>query len=252
MDRVIGSLLRRWQKEFLKKKELKLLLVLGLETSTAAASVALVNEDRLLAEISFNTQRYPSRQILLLISLLLRQAGVEFRELEGIAVALGPGSFTGLRVGIAVAKALAHASGKPLAGVPTLDGLALNAAGIAGLICPVVVARREEVYTALYRWQEGRICRLTPYQAVTPVSWVGYLASYNEPVYFLGDGVQPFKEFWIGLKERALFLPPENSFPRAGHIARLGEERLRQGERDDLFQLKPLYLRPPTAVFKGF
>jgi len=227
------------------------LLVLGLDTSTAAASVALVNEARLVAEVFFNTERYPSRQILSLISLLLKQTGVEFEEIEGIAVALGPGSFTGLRVGIAIAKALAHASGKPLAGVPTLDGLALNAAGTKGLICPVVVARREEVYTALYRWQEGRICRLTPYQVVTPASWAGYLASYNEPVYFLGDGVQPFKGSWESLKGRAFFLPPENSFPRAAHIARLGRERLARGEGDDLFQLKPLYLRPPAAISKG-
>ncbi|MCG0278761.1 MAG: tRNA (adenosine(37)-N6)-threonylcarbamoyltransferase complex dimerization subunit type 1 TsaB [Thermanaeromonas sp.] len=226
------------------------MLVLGLETSTAAASVALVDGDGLLGEMFFNTGRHVSRQILSLISLLLKQTGVEFEDLEGIAVALGPGSFTGLRVGVATAKALSHASGKPLAGVPTLDALALNAAGVTGLICPVVVARREEVYTALYRWQEGRLCRLIPYQAVTPASWVGYLASYNEPVYFLGDGVQPFEESWESLKEKAVFLPPENSFPRAAHIARLGRERLSRGERDDIFQLKPLYLRPPAAVYK--
>lgn len=213
-------------------------------------SVALVDRQKLLAEICLNSKQYHSRRLLLVISTLLEEADVKFNDLAGIAVALGPGSFTGLRIGLATAKGLAHASGKPLVAIPTLDGLALNAAGAHGLICPVLVARRQEVYTALYRWQEGELCCLASYQAVAPSSWVAQLISYGEPVYFLGDAVMPYRDVWQELGERAVFLPPENILPRAAHIARLGQQRLSRGQVDDLFQLKPLYLRPSAAELK--
>ncbi|MGB9859442.1 MAG: tRNA (adenosine(37)-N6)-threonylcarbamoyltransferase complex dimerization subunit type 1 TsaB [Moorellaceae bacterium] len=227
------------------------MLVLGIESSTALVSVAVVDDQKLRAEISLNGEQYSSRRLLPVISSLLEEANLEFNELTGIAVSLGPGSFTSLRIGLATAKGLAHASGKPLVGIPTLEGLALNAVGVSGLICPVLAARRQEVYTALYRWQEGELCGLTSCMVVEPSSWAARLASYDEPVYFLGDAVMPYREVWLSLGNRAVFLPPESTLPRGGHIARLGQRRLSQGQVDDLFQLKPLYLRPSAAEWKN-
>ncbi|MBE3582120.1 MAG: tRNA (adenosine(37)-N6)-threonylcarbamoyltransferase complex dimerization subunit type 1 TsaB [Thermoanaerobacteraceae bacterium] len=227
------------------------MLVLGIETSTSVVSAALVDAQKLLAEVYLDSKEHHSRRLLPVISSLLEEVGVKIKDLAGIAVALGPGSFTGLRIGLATAKGLAHAGGKPLVGVPTLDALALNAAGVGGLICPVVVARRQEVYTALYRWQEGRLHCLVSHQAVNPSSWVLELASYGEPVYFLGDAVMPYKKVWEELQERAVFLPPENALPRAAQIARQGQVRLSRNQEDDLFQLKPLYLRPSAAELKA-
>ncbi|WP_258358642.1 tRNA (adenosine(37)-N6)-threonylcarbamoyltransferase complex dimerization subunit type 1 TsaB [Moorella sulfitireducens (nom. illeg.)] len=223
------------------------MLVLGLDSATQVAGVALMDGDRLVAEMFFNTRKNHSQRLLPMIAALLREAGVKPADLDGLAVALGPGSFTGLRIGLATVKGLAHAAQKPVAGVPTLDGLAWNAWEVPGLVCPVLYARRQEVYTALYRWQEGKLCRLTPYQAGDPHSLVASLKSYTGPVYFLGDGVDPYREAWQQLGSRARFLPSTSILPRAAQIARLGRERLLGGQEDDLFQLKPLYLRPSPA-----
>ncbi|MGI9953486.1 tRNA (adenosine(37)-N6)-threonylcarbamoyltransferase complex dimerization subunit type 1 TsaB [Moorellaceae bacterium AZ2] len=227
------------------------MLVLGIETSTSVVSVALVDAQKLLAEVYLDSKQHHSRRLLPVISSLLKEAGIKIKDLAGIAVALGPGSFTGLRIGLATAKGLAHAGGKPLVGIPTLDALALNAAGVGGLICPVLVARRQEVYAAVYRWQEGRLCCLASHQAVNPSSWVAQLASYGEPVYFLGDAVMPYRKVWQELGNKAVFLPPENALPRAAQIARQGQKRLSRDQVDDLFQLKPLYLRPSAAELKA-
>ncbi|CEP69247.1 tRNA threonylcarbamoyl adenosine modification protein YeaZ [Moorella glycerini] len=223
------------------------MLVLGLDSATQVAGVALIDGDRLVAELFFNTRKNHSQRLLPMIATLLREAGVKLADLDGLAVALGPGSFTGLRIGLATVKGLAHAAQKPVAGIPTLDGLAWNAWEVPGLVCPVLYARRQEVYTALYRWQEGELCRLTPYQALDPYSLVDSLKSSTMPVYFLGDGVAPYWEVWQQLGTRARFLPSTSTLPRAAQIARLGRERLLAGKEDDLFQLKPLYLRPSPA-----
>ncbi|MDN5344784.1 MAG: tRNA threonylcarbamoyladenosine biosynthesis protein TsaB [Clostridia bacterium] len=223
------------------------MLVLGVDSSTQVAGVALMDDDRLVAELFFNTQKNHSQRLLPMLAAMLREVGVQVADLDGLAVSLGPGSFTGLRIGLATVKGLAHPAQKPVAGIPTLDSLAWNAWEVPGLVCPVLCARRDEVYTALYRWQEGEICRLTPYQALDPHSLVTSLESYTQPVYFLGDGVTSYWEAWQSLGPRARFLPSTGTLPRAAQIARLGWQRLRAGAADDIFQLKPFYLRPSPA-----
>jgi tRNA threonylcarbamoyladenosine biosynthesis protein TsaB len=223
------------------------LLVLGIDSATRVAGAAIVDEQQVIAEVFFNTRKNHSQRLLPMIDAMLREAGVKLADLDGLAVALGPGSFTGLRIGLATVKGLAHAAHKPVAGIPTLDGLAWNAWEVPGLVCPVLYARRQEVYTALYRWQEGELCRLTPYQALDPHSLVVLLNSCTQPVYFCGDGVAPYWEVWQQLSTRVHLLPSTATLPRAAQIARLGKERLLAGKGDDLFQLKPLYLRPSPA-----
>ncbi|HHP50959.1 MAG TPA: tRNA (adenosine(37)-N6)-threonylcarbamoyltransferase complex dimerization subunit type 1 TsaB [Moorella mulderi] len=220
------------------------MLVLGIDSATSVLSAALMEGENLRGEISVQGDKERASDLLSLIDQLLQKTGTDFSQVEGIAVSLGPGSFTGLRIGLATAKGLAHAGGKPLVGVPTLDALAWNAWGINGIICPVLYARRQEIYSALYRWQEGKLCLLAPYQALHPSSLLVLLDSYREPVYLLGDGVRPFGEWWRQLGSRVYFLPSTHFFPRAGVIAFLGGKRLQMGEVDDLFRLKPIYLRP--------
>lgn len=223
------------------------MLVLGVDSATRVAAAAIVDDKQLVAELFFNTRKNHSERLLPMIAALMAETGVELADLDGLAVSLGPGSFTGLRIGLATVKGLAQATGKPLVGIPTLDALAWNAWGVPGLICPVIQARRLEVYTALFRWQEGELCRLTPHQAVDPASLVSLLKSYTTPVYFLGDGVAPYREVWQQLGPRAHFLPLPNNLSRAAPVAMLGEERLRSGRPDDLSRLKPLYLRAAPA-----
>lgn len=220
------------------------MLILGVDSATQVAGAAIINDRQLLAEAFFNTRKNHSQRLLPMIVNLITEAGLELSDLDGLAVAIGPGSFTGLRIGLATVKGLAHVAQKPLAGIPTLDSLAWNAWEVPGLVCPVINARRQEVYTALYRWQEGELCRLTPYQAVDPASLVNSLQSYAMPVYFLGDAVAPYWEVWQQLGTRGRFLPSTSTWPRAAQIANLGRERLQAGKADDLIQLKPLYLHP--------
>ncbi|MDK2821665.1 MAG: tRNA threonylcarbamoyladenosine biosynthesis protein TsaB [Clostridia bacterium] len=223
------------------------MLVLGVDSATQVAGVAIIEDDKLIAEFFFNTVKNHSERLLPMIASILMETGLEVSDLDGLAVAIGPGSFTGLRIGLATVKGLAHGAQIPVVGIPTLDGLAWNTYGISGLICPVLNARRQEVYTALYCWQEGELCRLTPYQIINPDSLVQLIKSYNMPVYFLGNGVDHYKETWQQLGTRACFMPPTSNRPRAAHIAKLGEERLRKGPPDDIFQLKPIYLHSSPA-----
>lgn len=220
------------------------MLILGVDSATQVAGVAIIDDHQLLAESFFNTRKNHSQRLLPMIANLIAGAGLELADLDGLAVAIGPGSFTGLRIGLATVKGLAHAGQKPLVGIPTLDSLAWNAWEVPGLVCPVLSARRQEVYTALYRWQEGELCRITPYQAIDPASLVNSLQSYAMPVYFLGDGVVPYWEVWQRMGDRARCLPLVNTWPRAAQIASLGWKRFQSGETDDLIQLKPFYLHP--------
>jgi len=224
---------------------------MGVDSTTQVAGVAVINEDKLVAESFYNTRKNHSKRLLPMIAALLAEAELKLSDLDGLAVAIGPGSFTGLRIGLATVKGLAHATGIPVTGVPTLDGLAWNAWEVPGIICPVINARRQEVYTALYRLQEGKLCRLTPYQALDPVLLTSLLQSYDMPVYFLGDGVEPYWEIWRRLGEQARFLPATITMPRAAQIARLGMEKFLSGEKDDISQLKPLYILPSPAERKS-
>ncbi len=227
------------------------MLVLGVDSTTQVAGVSIVDDRQLVAESFFNTRKNHSQRLLPMIVDLIAGAGLELADLDGLAVAIGPGSFTGLRIGLATVKGLAHAAQKPLVGIPTLDGLAWNAWEVPGLVCPVLDARRQEVYTALYRWQEGKLCRLTPYQAVEPASLVESLQSYTAPVYFLGDAVASYREIWQRMGNRARYLPRVSNWPRASQIARLGWKRLQCGEGDDLIRLKPFYLHPGPVRMKN-
>lgn len=221
--------------------------VLGIDSSTRVAGVALVDEKSVIAELFLNTQQDHSRRLLPLLDLLLARAELTLANLDGLVVTIGPGSFTGLRIGLATAKGLAHVTGKPLVGVPTLDALAGNAWAWPGLICPVISARRQEVYSAVYRWQEEELCRLTSYQAMTPAALLSLLISFSEPVIFLGDAAALYRTTWQSLGSRAHFAEPANNLPRASQVAWLGLSRLQAGQVEDPSRITPLYLRPPAA-----
>jgi tRNA threonylcarbamoyladenosine biosynthesis protein TsaB len=164
-----------------------------------------------------------------------------------MAVSLGPGSFTGLRVGLSAVKGLALAAERPVVGVPTLDALASNLPFTPYLICPIVDARKGEVYTALYKdGESGRIEQLTPYQVLPPPLLLEKIPLQD--TIFLGDGVEAYGEL---IKERlgaqALFAPPHLRFLRGSTVAEIGLQRFKKGEQDDISSLVPIYVRPSDA-----
>lgn len=224
--------------------------ILGLETSSDLEGVALLADYKILANCQLRVRADHSQKLLSLIDWSLLQAGLEIKDVDCLAVSLGPGSFTGLRIGLATAKGICLAQGLPLLGIPTLDGLAFGCSLSSFPICPILDARRGEVYTALYRREKGSLERKSPWL----VLGVKELANYiDEKTNFFGDGARVYKmELKKELGEKAIFAPEEWGEPSAVNIARLAEERFGVEGFADLDQIEPLYLRrSPVRPRKG-
>jgi tRNA threonylcarbamoyladenosine biosynthesis protein TsaB len=209
--------------------------------------VALVEETQVLA--SFYLRRPPtfSLHLLRIIDVVCAQVGCQLADIAGFAVNLGPGAFTGLRVGYATAQGLAMAHGKPLLGCSTFEGLAALAIGWHGYVCPVIEARRGEVYAALYHRHSTVVEEVLAGMALTPEALCAYI---TEPTLFLGSGVRAYGEVWATtLKKWAVCVDPavEMEAGLAISIARLGYHRLRILPATGLPAPQLLYLRAADA-----
>jgi tRNA threonylcarbamoyladenosine biosynthesis protein TsaB len=222
-------------------------IMLALETATMCGSVALVAENRCLAEFSLQTGETHSRRLLAGVDRILQETGIDWPDVDAVAVSLGPGSFTGLRIGLATAKGLAMAGGAKLIGVGTLDGLAaqLYAAGEV-LICPVLDARKKEVYCSFYRCDSlGIPRRLEEYLVISPEALCARIA---EPVVLLGDGAELYGDLFREKLVDLLRMPPANVyFPRAAAIGLLALDKWQQKEFLDPAAAEPIYIRPSEA-----
>ncbi|NMB11750.1 MAG: tRNA (adenosine(37)-N6)-threonylcarbamoyltransferase complex dimerization subunit type 1 TsaB [Firmicutes bacterium] len=222
--------------------------VLGIDTATATGSVALIDSEQVVGEYLLSIQATHSERLIPALVRILEDGDWSGESIDGIAVATGPGSFTGLRIGVATAKALAYTWQKPLKGVTVLEGLALQVGFAAQWVCSLVDARHGEVYGCLYRLN-GLPEAATGY-------WAGPVGDFLEevlavakgPVCFTGDGAA---SYWDIITQRAgdkAVRPTSNSmYLRASSIALLGRQRLLVGERDDPLTLAPLYLRLSEA-----
>lgn len=225
--------------------------VLAIESATNVAGVAVVAEHAVIAEAILNNGKTHSQRLMPVLARLLEEAELALEDLDGIVVSGGPGSFTGLRIGMATAKGLAFAGHKPLITVSTLDSLAYNVKGYPYLICPVLNARRNEVYTAVYRDAGEDLEMVMPYAALAPAELVARLLPLPEPVMFLGDGVPVFGAFFQEqLGSRAQVATVFASMPRAAVLGWLGIKKLRNGQVADLVTAKPFYIRSSEAEAK--
>jgi tRNA threonylcarbamoyladenosine biosynthesis protein TsaB len=232
------------------------MLILAVETSTPTGSIALVEAPlggkdseaagKCLAEHTLNLPGTHSEKLMPAIDNLLREASLSVRNIGGIALALGPGSFTALRIGVSTIKGLAYALRVPVVGVPTLDALAQNLCYASSLVCPVLDARKKEVYAALYRGDGGgRLEKISEDWVMDPEDLCSRI---NEKVIFLGNGVEVYGEtFRRKLGPRVLFAPPEISLPRAVQVARLSLPQFNKGHTLNLFSFTPVYLRRSEA-----
>ena len=224
------------------------MLVMGIDTSTMQGGVALVSGQGVICDYTLNVKATYSERLLPLIDRALHDAGITVSHVEGFAVALGPGSFTGLRIGLSTAKGLAAAGGQPLVGVSTLEAMAGTLPFCAHQICPILDARKGELHCALFRCERDRLVRLTDDGTVAPDR---LFSRIQEPTVFLGDGLMVYQELVQSqLNELALFPPLASRGGRAAAVAELGRRRLVQGHRDDLAHLAPQYLRPSEAELK--
>jgi tRNA threonylcarbamoyladenosine biosynthesis protein TsaB len=225
------------------------ILILAVETATGCGSVSLTRgepeEFRLLAECTVQLDTTHSRRLLGPIDWLMKTARVRWDDLDAVAVSLGPGSFTGLRIGLAAAKAIAMAAGKPLIGVPTLDALALACGGGDNrLVCCLLDARKQEVYAAFYRMGESGLPEPFGRPAVLPPN--ALLRDIREPVIVVGPGVSVYKDVLAGNDQIALF-PEYLSQPRALYVGLLGGRMFAAGSRLDPVTAAPLYIRDSDA-----
>ena len=222
--------------------------LLAVESATLSGGVALLDGDRLLGEITLNIAITHSERLMSAVDRLLADCGLGPADLDGLAVSVGPGSFTGLRVGLATVKALAMALDLPVAPVPTLDALASRLPFADAPVCPILDARKGEVYLSLYRWRGGRMAREWDYLALAPE---GAAARLELPVILLGDGVEACRP-WLGrLGAGAQVAPAVQRLPSAAAVAGLGLAVLAAGGGVSAEALAPLYLRPSEAELKS-
>lgn len=222
--------------------------VLAVESATLSGGVALLDDDRLLGEITLNIAITHSERLMSAVDRLLADCGLAPAELGGLAVSVGPGSFTGLRVGLATVKALAMALDLPVAPVPTLDGLASRLPFADAPVCPILDARKAEVYLSLYRWRGGGMERLWEYLALPPELAVARLEA---PVILLGDGIEACRPWLDRLGPGVLIAPAAERMPSAAAVAVLGRAALAEGGGVSAEALAPLYLRPSEAELKA-
>lgn len=227
--------------------------VLSFDTSSPACTVAVVDATSdaadLMAEINAWTPRGHMARLLPQIDTTLRETGIAKEELEAVVVGLGPGSFTGLRIGVTIARTLAQLLDIPIVGVPSLDAIARRVGAFEGAICTIIDAKREEVYAAVYESSGGSIKRLTDFKPLSPESLVYELAEENIPrVLLVGDGISAHRKVFEGhLGGRAVFSPRDFWWPRAADLAAIAAPRLVEGAVDDLFSLVPIYARLSQA-----
>lgn len=221
--------------------------ILGIESSSLVASVAIVEDETTMAEYTVNFKKTHSQTLLPMIDEMVKLLEIDLSTVDAIAVSGGPGSFTGLRIGSATAKGLGLALHKPLIHVPTLDATAYNLYGTEALICPIMDARRNQVYTGIYRFRESFEI-VHGQDAMDIDELMGILNSMGEPVIFLGDGVPVFRSrIEETLTVRALFAPAHVNRQRASAVAALGAVYFKEGKTETAMEHKPDYLRKSQA-----
>ena len=222
--------------------------LLVLDSSGLVASVALLEDERLIAEYTTGNKLTHSQTLLPMLDEIIRRTTVDMEDVDAIAVAMGPGSFTGLRIGAATAKGLGLALDKPVIPVPTVDGLAYQLFGVSSLICPMMDARRKQVYTGFYRFHGDQMEVVKEQCAQSVQDTLEQLKAYGEPVIFLGDGVPVYrKEIEEAMGADAVFAPAHANRQRAGAVGALAEVYYRKGIWQSADAFAPEYLRKSQA-----
>ncbi|WP_160689749.1 tRNA (adenosine(37)-N6)-threonylcarbamoyltransferase complex dimerization subunit type 1 TsaB [Clostridium sp. C2-6-12] len=241
------------------------MITLAVDSSSKVATVALIKDEKLLGEITLNDKKEHSVILMTIIEDLLKNNNLKVDDIDGYVVSKGPGSFTGLRIGMATVKGLSFGSNKPYVSVSSLDALAFSAANFDGIICPIMDALRNSVYTSLYKSNATysvntassadidsknnpsvELERLFDYSALDIDELIELIKSKNEKVIFIGDGVDKYKDYLIKNCPNCYFPPNHLNLVRASSLGELGSILLRNGNFDDP-NSAPFYLKKPQA-----
>ncbi|NLJ97375.1 MAG: tRNA (adenosine(37)-N6)-threonylcarbamoyltransferase complex dimerization subunit type 1 TsaB [Clostridiales bacterium] len=222
--------------------------ILALDSSGLVASVAIASEDSLLAEYTVNYKKTHSQTLLPMLDEIVSMVELDMSQVDAIAITSGPGSFTGLRIGAATAKGLGLALNKPIIGVPTIDALAYSLYGTHMIVCPIMDARRNQVYTGLYEFVENELVVISQQKVVDIDEIIEEINLTGRETIFLGDGVPIQKEriaSRIGVKYS--FAPLHMNRQRAGSVAALGFQYYKKGLVETAAEHQPTYLRMSQA-----
>lgn len=222
--------------------------LLAIDSSSVAGSIAYIKDDQLAGEYYFCDKLTHSQTIMPMLEHMQKLIKIELKTIDAVAVTSGPGSFTGLRIGVTAAKALAFALEVPIIGVPTLDCLARSFYFTEHFICPIMDARRNQVYTALYKWKSEHLERLTDYLAIDLEDYLKTLELGQNKIIFLGDGITPYKEkIQEQLGSQVVFAPTFLKQQRASVLATIAMHYYKEGKVEDPSLFVPMYLRKSQA-----
>jgi len=226
------------------------MLILALDSSTQTGAVSLCQGERIIAEYNLNLKMTHSQRLMPQVVRVMEETQMELNELDGIAVGIGPGSFTGIRIGVATAKSLAQVLEIPIVSVSTLEVLANSLVHTDKYICPVIDARRERVYTGVYKEKmDGLKQQVLSERMISVTDLVQKIGQdFNEDVIFIGEAIDKYGAIIKSeLGKQARFVTSTYNIPRGGILGRIGANKLKNDEGDDLFKVNPNYLKRSQA-----
>lgn len=224
--------------------------IFALDSTAITASVSVVEDEKLVAQLMLNNGNTHSQTLLPMVEALFRMLSITADDIDLFAVSAGPGSFTGVRIGAATVKGLAFGRGSDCVGVSTLHALAYNLRGFRGIICPVMNARRSQVYTAIFESDGERLTRLSEDEAISIAELDDKLSAYDKPVYLCGDGIEVSLE---GFRKTKVLPTPEEMRYQSGYsVAQVALELYKSGVKVSDAELAPTYLRPSQAEREKF
>lgn len=221
--------------------------ILAVDTSATAASVAVAEENKLIGEFSINTALTHSQTLMPMVDELLKNTGLSVNNIDAVAVNAGPGSFTGVRIGVAAVKGIAFPKNLPCVSVSTLESMAYNMLGNDCIVCSVMDARCSQVYNALFRVKGCTVTRMTDDRALSLTDLKNELRNINEKVVLVGDGAVLCSKFLGAELENIMLAPFNNRIQTASSVAYAAFEKINNGETVKADELMPVYLRLPQA-----
>lgn len=221
------------------------MLILALDSSAAPASAALLEDGKILSEFYINTKQTHSQTLMPMVESVLKLTNKTLDDVTCMAVSAGPGSFTGVRIGVSCVKGLSMTRNISCAGVSTLRAMAENARQLTGIVCAVMDARCGQVYNALFRAEDGKLTRLCDDRALPIAELLEECKTFTEKIYLVGDGAELCYKTFAAI--RAELLLPQLRFQRASGVAMAAQEMVENGQTVTPDALMPIYLRLPQA-----
>ena len=230
-----------------KIKERSRLKILGIDTSSEFLNIAWSEDKDIIKEESYLLDRKHASQLVPKVMGLLKRHRVSINKIDAFVIGLGPGSFTGLRIGVSAIKGFGIATGKPCVGVASIDSIACNARGCDKAIVPIIDAKRGQVYAAIYKRKCELVDRLSDYMLL-PIDKL--MAKIKTQPVFLGDGVSLYRDNILSINKKAIFLEKKDWYPGAGNLIMLGFARVKKAKKNNMDKLAPLYLYPKDCQVK--